>query len=213
MCVVCIVKRCSWLVILLLGVLRVLRNDLKSYETEGTGSFCFGENLEKSTAIQVKLMHLFAVFQCSHRPPRARSRFVQMYDSGRGDQVESVHVGVRDIQWGGWGRRDFIGRLLESKLAVRFLVRCVDDDLLCGVWMYDLLLHIHLWSSQRCHPCFKGLVGWFMFVGLSCDLLFAALTPNYIRGYPLLVRSRIWIELCLAGRHAGLCRMFSGEVR
>jgi hypothetical protein len=101
MCVECVVKCSSWLVILLLRGLKVLRTDLKSYETEGTGSFCFGENLEKSTTIQVFLTHLFAVFQCAHRPPRARSRFVQTYDSGRGDQVESVHVGVRDIQWGG----------------------------------------------------------------------------------------------------------------
>ncbi|MEQ8856838.1 hypothetical protein [Gimesia sp.] len=38
--------------------LKVLRNDLKSYETEGTGGGCSGEKLEKSTAIQVMLSHL-----------------------------------------------------------------------------------------------------------------------------------------------------------
>ena len=31
----------------------MLRNDLKSYETGGTGAVCFDEKVEKSTAIQV----------------------------------------------------------------------------------------------------------------------------------------------------------------
>ena len=40
------------------SVLKVLRNDLKCYETEGTGGNCSGEKSENSTAIQVMLSHL-----------------------------------------------------------------------------------------------------------------------------------------------------------
>ncbi len=40
------------------SVLKVVRNDLKCYETEGTGDECSGEKLEKSTAIQMVLNHL-----------------------------------------------------------------------------------------------------------------------------------------------------------
>ncbi|WP_155365537.1 hypothetical protein [Gimesia benthica] len=40
------------------SALKVLRNDLKCYETEGTGDDYSGEKLEKSTAIQVHLRQL-----------------------------------------------------------------------------------------------------------------------------------------------------------
>ena len=79
--------------------LKVLRNDLKSYGTAGTGSFCFGEKLEKSTAIQVDLSHLSVVFQCTHRPPRARSTIAIKYSKGRGDQVQFEHLRVGEVQW------------------------------------------------------------------------------------------------------------------
>ncbi|QDT23434.1 hypothetical protein HG66A1_52510 [Gimesia chilikensis] len=85
------------------SALKVLRNDLKCYETEGTGDECPGEKLEKSTAIQVVLSHLFGRFQCTHHPPRARSTIAPLYDSGRADQEESVQflrqkfAGNRDV--------------------------------------------------------------------------------------------------------------------
>ncbi len=73
------------------NALKVLRNDLKMYETVRTGSECSGEKLEKSTAIQVHLNDLWAVFQCTHRPPRARSTIATLYGSGSGNQVQFVH--------------------------------------------------------------------------------------------------------------------------
>ena len=73
------------------NALKVLRNDLKMYETVRTGSDCSGEKLEKSTAIQVHLNNLWAVFQCTHRPPRARSTIATLYGSGSGNQVQFVH--------------------------------------------------------------------------------------------------------------------------
>jgi len=73
------------------NALKVLRNDLKMYETVRTGSDCSGEKLEKSTAIQVHLNDLWAVFQCTHRPPRARSTIATLYGSGSGNQVQFVH--------------------------------------------------------------------------------------------------------------------------
>ncbi|QDT27662.1 hypothetical protein Enr10x_29800 [Gimesia panareensis] len=74
---------------LLRFALNVLRNDLKMYETCRTGSFCSTEKREKSTAIQVILYHWFAVFQCTHHPPRARSTFASKYESGRTVQDQS----------------------------------------------------------------------------------------------------------------------------
>ncbi|QDU01021.1 hypothetical protein V6x_06990 [Gimesia chilikensis] len=79
--------------------LNVLRNDLKSYGTAGTGSFCSGEKLEKSTAIQVVLSHLSVVFQCTHRPPRARSTIAIKYLTARGDQGQFEHLRVGEVQW------------------------------------------------------------------------------------------------------------------
>ncbi|MCR9232246.1 MAG: hypothetical protein NXI29_14640 [bacterium] len=73
------------------NALKVLRNDLKMYETVRTGSDCSGEKLEKSTAIQVHLSNLWSVFQCTHRPPRARSTIATLYGSGSGNQVQFVH--------------------------------------------------------------------------------------------------------------------------
>ena len=78
--------------------LNVLRNDLKSYETGRTDAGCSGEKLEKSTVIQVNPGHLSVVFQCTHRPPRARSTIATLYDSESDDQVQSVHVLVRKVQ-------------------------------------------------------------------------------------------------------------------
>ncbi|QDU03223.1 hypothetical protein V6x_29350 [Gimesia chilikensis] len=78
--------------------LNVLRNDLKSYETGRTDAGCSGEKLEKSTAIQVNPGHLSVVFRCTHRPPRARSTIATLYDSESDDQVQSVHVLVRQVQ-------------------------------------------------------------------------------------------------------------------
>ncbi|MBN70059.1 MAG: hypothetical protein CME32_12375 [Gimesia sp.] len=78
--------------------LNVLRNDLKLYETGRTDAGCSGEKLEKSTVIQVKPGHLSVVFQCTHRPPRARSTIATLYDSESDDQVQSVHVLVGQVQ-------------------------------------------------------------------------------------------------------------------
>ena len=69
--------------------LNMLRNDLKMYEIKRTGSECSAEKLEKSTAIQVKLSDLCAVFRCTHHPPRARSTIAQEYRSGSADQGQS----------------------------------------------------------------------------------------------------------------------------
>ena len=76
--------------------LNMLRNDLKMYETKRTGSECSAEKLEKSTAIQVMLRDLCAVFRCTHHPPRARSTITQEYDSESADQVQSVQTMVAD---------------------------------------------------------------------------------------------------------------------
>ena len=81
---------------LLRNALNVLRNDLKRNETLGTGSFCAGEKLEKTTPIQVLLSHLCVVFRCTHHPPRARSTITQQYDSESADQVQSVQTMVAD---------------------------------------------------------------------------------------------------------------------
>ena len=78
--------------------LNVLRNDLKLYETGRTDAGCSGEKLEKSMVIQVKPGHLSVVFQCTHRPPRARSTIATRYDSVRGDQVQFEQVDERDVQ-------------------------------------------------------------------------------------------------------------------
>ena len=78
--------------------LNVLRNDLKLYETGRTDAGCSGEKLEKSTVIQVKPGHLSVVFQCTHRPPRARSTIATLYDSESDDQVQSEHVPVSQVQ-------------------------------------------------------------------------------------------------------------------
>ena len=98
MCVAC-AMRCGWFAVnVLRNAFRVLRSDLKSYETVRTGSFCSGEKLEKSTPMQVKLTQLCAVFQCSYRPPRARSTFAIIYDSESGDQVQVVQCWVGKVQ-------------------------------------------------------------------------------------------------------------------
>jgi hypothetical protein len=72
--------------------MNVLRNDLKMYETVLTGAGCSGAKVEKSTAMQVLLCDLLPVFQCTHHPPRARSTFATIYDSGSADQVQSIQV-------------------------------------------------------------------------------------------------------------------------
>ena len=72
------------------NALKVLRNDLKFYETLGTGAVCSGEKPEKSTAIQVILGRWFAVFPCSDHPPRERSTISQLYDSGSANQGQSI---------------------------------------------------------------------------------------------------------------------------
>jgi len=87
------------LVSLARNALKVLRNDLKFYETSGTGSVCAGEKLEKSTAIQVNLSHWCVVFQCSHRPPRARSTIAINYGSGRADQGQTVQGNGTEGNW------------------------------------------------------------------------------------------------------------------
>ena len=76
---------------LLRNALSVLRNDLKCYGTCRTGAGCSGEKVENSTSIQVLLCHWFTVFQCTHRPPRARSTIATLYGLGSGDQVQFVH--------------------------------------------------------------------------------------------------------------------------
>ncbi|QDU03496.1 hypothetical protein V6x_32150 [Gimesia chilikensis] len=72
------------------NALSVLRNDLKSYETEGTGAGCFGEKRENSTRIQVNLARLWSLFQCTHQPPRARSTISQDMIPPGADQVRFV---------------------------------------------------------------------------------------------------------------------------
>ena len=69
--------------------LKVLRDDLKLRGTDRSGSFCSGEDREKSTTIQVNLSDLCAVFRCTHHPPRARSTIAQEYGSGSADQGQS----------------------------------------------------------------------------------------------------------------------------
>lgn len=46
-------------------------------ETTGTTGICSGENLEKSTPIQVNLDQKYVRFQCSHHRPRARRRITK----------------------------------------------------------------------------------------------------------------------------------------
>ncbi len=85
------------------NALKVLRNDLKSYETMRSGAACSGENSRKSTRIQVLLRHLFVKFQCTHHPPRARSTIAQRYDSETADQGQTVQrnhpKGCAKIRW------------------------------------------------------------------------------------------------------------------
>jgi hypothetical protein len=69
--------------------LKVLRDDLKLRGTDCSGSFCSGEDREKSTTIQVNVSDLCAVFRCTHHPPRARSTIAQEYGSGSADQGQS----------------------------------------------------------------------------------------------------------------------------
>ena len=69
--------------------LKVLRDDLKLRGIDRSGSFCSGEDREKSTTIQVNVSDLCAVFQCTHHPPRARSTIAQEYGSGSADQGQS----------------------------------------------------------------------------------------------------------------------------
>ena len=69
--------------------LNVLRDDLKLRGTDRTGSFCSGEDREKSMTIQVNLSDLCAAFRCTHHPPRARSTIAQEYGSGSADQGQS----------------------------------------------------------------------------------------------------------------------------
>ena len=69
--------------------LKVLRDDLKLRCIDRSGSFCSGEDREKSTTIQVNVSDLCAVFQCTHHPPRARSTIAQEYGSGSADQGQS----------------------------------------------------------------------------------------------------------------------------
>jgi len=70
--------------------LSVLRNDLKSYETEGTGVGCSDEKQENSTRIQVNLARLWPLFQCTQHPPRARSTISQDMIPPGADQVRFV---------------------------------------------------------------------------------------------------------------------------
>ncbi|QDT21351.1 hypothetical protein HG66A1_31500 [Gimesia chilikensis] len=70
--------------------LSVLRNDLKSYETEGTDVVCSSENRENSTRIQVNLARLWPLFQCMHHPSRARSTISQDMIPPGADQVRFV---------------------------------------------------------------------------------------------------------------------------
>ena len=69
------------------NALSVLRNDLNSYETEGTAAGCSSEKRENSTRIQVNLARLWSLFQCTHHPPRARSTISQDMIPPGEDQV------------------------------------------------------------------------------------------------------------------------------
>ncbi|QDV19550.1 hypothetical protein Pan153_42160 [Gimesia panareensis] len=117
-------------------VLSLLRNDLKMYETFRTGDFYSGEKLEKSTAIQVDLSHLYAVFQCTHRPPRARSTIATIYDSGSADQVQCFQFWrqKRTEEWEGDSVKafDFCYHLLKipdilSRWAYKFRCPCLTN--------------------------------------------------------------------------------------
>ena len=70
--------------------LNMLRNDLKMYEIKRTGPECSAEQLEKSTAIQVMLSDLCAVFRCTHHPPRARSTIAKLYGSESANQGQFI---------------------------------------------------------------------------------------------------------------------------
>ena len=103
--------------------LKVLRNDLKSYETRRSSAACSGENSRKSTRIQVLLRHLFVKFQCTHHPPRARSTIAQGYDSETADQGQTVQQnrpkGCAKIRWKweavNWGDACPVGFRLEER--------------------------------------------------------------------------------------------------
>ncbi len=112
------------------NALKVLRNDLKSYETKRSGAACSGENSPKSTRIQVLLRHLFVKFQCTHHPPRARSTIAQGYDSETADQGQTVQRNRRKrcakirwkwevVNWKGCLPRRFPTRRAEYEFQVK----------------------------------------------------------------------------------------------
>ena len=70
--------------------LNMLRNDLKFDETTGTGGGCFGAEGVKIDGDSGADESLVPVFQCTHRPPRARSTIAILYDSESGDQDQSM---------------------------------------------------------------------------------------------------------------------------
>ena len=70
--------------------LNMLRNDLKFNETTGTGGGCSGAEGVKFDGDSGADESLVPVFQCTHRPPRARSTIAILYDSESGDQGQSM---------------------------------------------------------------------------------------------------------------------------
>ncbi|WP_145041049.1 hypothetical protein [Gimesia chilikensis] len=70
--------------------LNMLRNDLKIDETTGTGGGCSGvEGVKIDGDSGADESHV-PVFQCTHRPPRARSTIAILYDLESGDQGQSM---------------------------------------------------------------------------------------------------------------------------
>jgi len=118
MCCASVLKEGELMLNLLRNALSVLRNDLKCYGTCRTGAGCSGEKVENSTSIQVLLRHWFAVFQCTHRPPRARSTIAILYDSRTVDQVQSFQFDqVKKFPWS-----DAAGeRFVEGRSGGRWL--------------------------------------------------------------------------------------------
>ena len=109
MCFASALKEGELMLNLLRNALSVLRNDLKCYGTCRTGAGCSGEKVENSTSIQVLLSHWFAVFQCTHRPPRARSTIAILYDSRTVDQVQSFQLDqVNKFPWSGAAAERFV---------------------------------------------------------------------------------------------------------
>ena len=69
-------------------------------DTWRTGSRQTGETLLKIDGDSGGAVSVVPQIQCTYHRSRARARWGQTYASARGNQGESVQVGVGEIQWG-----------------------------------------------------------------------------------------------------------------